>query len=237
MSLPNSAPSPSSPAPTSQQQQQQQQQQAPLPPSPAASLAAAAAPPPLPYSINPKLSVTRIGSRAYYKALEQLAPQIRLDLAQAEDARKFATNKDDPVLRRCAGAGRCVCSARGIVCACMCVCVCVCVRVCVCVSLRAVACASEFASQPRAAMARVWRSPCHVLDRARAVGMLRRRHARDLPVLLANPKHTRTSTHDTHTHAHARARDTRHTPHATGTRPTASAWPQRCSSPPAAPCP
>lgn len=55
---------------------------------------------PVPFSVNPKLSITRVGSRAYYKALEQLAPQIRLDLAQAEDARKFATNQDDPVLRR-----------------------------------------------------------------------------------------------------------------------------------------
>lgn len=55
---------------------------------------------PVPFSVNPKLSITRVGSRAYYKALEQLAPQIRLDLAQAEDARKFATNQDDPILRR-----------------------------------------------------------------------------------------------------------------------------------------
>jgi F0F1-type ATP synthase alpha subunit len=55
---------------------------------------------PVAFSINPKLSITRIGSRAYSKALEQLAPQIRLDLAQAEDARKFATNQDDPVLRK-----------------------------------------------------------------------------------------------------------------------------------------
>lgn len=55
---------------------------------------------PVPFSVNPKLSITRVGSRAYYKALEQLAPQIRLDLAQAEDARRFATNQDDPVLRR-----------------------------------------------------------------------------------------------------------------------------------------
>lgn len=38
--------------------------------------------------VNPKLSITRIGSRAYPKALEQLAPQIRLNLTQAEDARK-----------------------------------------------------------------------------------------------------------------------------------------------------
>ncbi|GIL83718.1 hypothetical protein Vretifemale_12457 [Volvox reticuliferus] len=41
------------------------------------------------YTVNPKLSITRIGTRAYYKALEQLAPQVRLDLAQADDARRF----------------------------------------------------------------------------------------------------------------------------------------------------
>jgi F0F1-type ATP synthase alpha subunit len=78
MSMPSSSSSSSNSDP-----QQQQQQQGPVP-----------------YSVNPKLSITRVGSRAYYKALEQLAPQIRLDLAQAEDARKFATNKEDPVLRK-----------------------------------------------------------------------------------------------------------------------------------------
>lgn len=41
-----------------------------------------------PYAVNPKLSITRIGTRAYHKAIEALAPQVRLDLAQAEDARK-----------------------------------------------------------------------------------------------------------------------------------------------------
>jgi hypothetical protein len=76
MSMPSSSSS-------SADQQQQQQHQGPVP-----------------YSINPKLSVTRIGSRAYYKALEQLAPQIRLELAQSEDARKFASNQDDPVLKK-----------------------------------------------------------------------------------------------------------------------------------------
>jgi hypothetical protein len=34
------------------------------------------------------------------QALELLAPQIRLELAQSEDARKYAINQDDPVLRR-----------------------------------------------------------------------------------------------------------------------------------------
>ncbi|KAG2429129.1 hypothetical protein HYH02_014166 [Chlamydomonas schloesseri] len=41
------------------------------------------------YTVNPKLSITRIGTRAYYKAMEALAPQVRLDLAQADDARRF----------------------------------------------------------------------------------------------------------------------------------------------------
>ncbi|PNW77022.1 hypothetical protein CHLRE_10g419050v5 [Chlamydomonas reinhardtii] len=49
----------------------------------------AAASPSSSYAVNPKLSITRIGTRAYYKALELLAPQVRLDLAQADDARRF----------------------------------------------------------------------------------------------------------------------------------------------------
>ncbi len=40
------------------------------------------------YVVNPKLSITRVGTRAYHPALADLAPQVRLDLAQAEDARK-----------------------------------------------------------------------------------------------------------------------------------------------------
>ncbi|KAF8063752.1 atpA [Scenedesmus sp. PABB004] len=56
-----------------------------------------------PFSVNARLCVTRIGSRAYCRALEALAPQIRLDLAQAEDARAYAANPDDPVLRRYEG--------------------------------------------------------------------------------------------------------------------------------------
>jgi hypothetical protein len=58
---------------------------------------------PVPYSINPRLSITRVGSRAYYKALEDLAPQIRLELAQAEDARRFSTDGDDLALLRWVG--------------------------------------------------------------------------------------------------------------------------------------
>ncbi|EFJ50639.1 F1F0 ATP synthase, subunit alpha, mitochondrial [Volvox carteri f. nagariensis] len=69
-------------------QQRSKQQQAVLSPSSASSSASSAAAPPA-YSVNPKLSITRIGTRAYYKALEQLAPQVRLDLAQADDARRF----------------------------------------------------------------------------------------------------------------------------------------------------
>lgn len=42
--------------------------------------------------INPSLSVSRIGSRAYPPALEELAPQVRFELAQAADALKFSAN-------------------------------------------------------------------------------------------------------------------------------------------------
>ncbi|GFR41699.1 hypothetical protein Agub_g2446, partial [Astrephomene gubernaculifera] len=42
------------------------------------------------YQPDPRLSLTRIGSRAYCPALGQLAPQVRLQLIQAEDARRFA---------------------------------------------------------------------------------------------------------------------------------------------------
>jgi F-type H+-transporting ATPase subunit alpha len=47
------------------------------------------------YNVNPKLSITRVGSRAYDRAMADLAPQVRLDLAQAEDARKFSIDPDD----------------------------------------------------------------------------------------------------------------------------------------------
>ncbi|MEW5319158.1 MAG: hypothetical protein WDW38_010327 [Sanguina aurantia] len=43
-----------------------------------------------PYVINPRLSITRIGTRAYPRAMDSLAPRVRFELAQAEDARKFA---------------------------------------------------------------------------------------------------------------------------------------------------
>eukprot|EP00798_Chlamydomonas_sp_ICE-L_P012133 gene12133-15243_t len=46
------------------------------------------------YTMNPKLSITRVGSKAYPKALGQLAPQIRLGLNQAEDARKYSAKLD-----------------------------------------------------------------------------------------------------------------------------------------------
>jgi F-type H+-transporting ATPase subunit alpha len=42
--------------------------------------------------VNPSLSVSRIGSRAYPPALEELAPQVRFELAQAADALKFSAN-------------------------------------------------------------------------------------------------------------------------------------------------
>jgi F-type H+-transporting ATPase subunit alpha len=44
-------------------------------------------------SVNPQLSVSRIGSRAYAPAIASLAPQVRFELAQAEDADKFAADK------------------------------------------------------------------------------------------------------------------------------------------------
>lgn len=43
-------------------------------------------------SVNPQLSVSRIGSRAYAPAMSELAPLVRFELAQAEDARKFAAD-------------------------------------------------------------------------------------------------------------------------------------------------
>lgn len=44
-------------------------------------------------SVNPQLSVSRIGSRAYSPAIASLAPQVRFELAQAEDATKFSADK------------------------------------------------------------------------------------------------------------------------------------------------
>lgn len=44
-------------------------------------------------SVNPQLSVSRIGSRAYSPAVASLAPQVRFELAQAEDATKFSADK------------------------------------------------------------------------------------------------------------------------------------------------
>ncbi|KAI8466349.1 MAG: alpha subunit of mitochondrial F1F0 ATP synthase [Monoraphidium minutum] len=53
------------------------------------------------YRVNPRLSITRIGARAYPQVLEELAPQIRLQLAQADDARRFAPGAaDDPLQQR-----------------------------------------------------------------------------------------------------------------------------------------
>ncbi|GBF87937.1 ATP synthase subunit alpha [Raphidocelis subcapitata] len=52
------------------------------------------------YAANPRLSITRIGSRAYPRVLEDLAPQIRLQLAQADDARRFAGAAADSLIAR-----------------------------------------------------------------------------------------------------------------------------------------
>lgn len=48
-------------------------------------------------AVDPQLSVSRIGSRAFSPAVMDLAPQVRFELAQAEDARKFAA---DPAARK-----------------------------------------------------------------------------------------------------------------------------------------
>ncbi|KXZ53834.1 hypothetical protein GPECTOR_6g752 [Gonium pectorale] len=71
---------------------QRQQQQAAAAPSPSPSPSPSVA-----YTVNPKLSITRIGTRAYHKAMEQLAPQVRLDLAQADDARRFSASASSPL--------------------------------------------------------------------------------------------------------------------------------------------
>jgi len=56
------------------------------------------------YRANPRLSVTRIGTRALPRALDALAPQIRLGLAQAEDARRFQLQAvGDPLSQRADG--------------------------------------------------------------------------------------------------------------------------------------
>jgi hypothetical protein len=57
-------------------QRQQQLQQLQLQPAASSSLTPTEAAAPA-YVVNPKLSITRIGTRAYYKALEHLAPQVR----------------------------------------------------------------------------------------------------------------------------------------------------------------
>lgn len=51
-------------------------------------------------SVDPQLSVSRIGSRAYHPALEALAPEVRLQLAQAADAARFSASVDDPAAER-----------------------------------------------------------------------------------------------------------------------------------------
>ena len=53
--------------------------------------------------VDPALSVSRIGSRAYCPAMEALAPAVRLELAQAADAERFAARRDrDPAAARAA---------------------------------------------------------------------------------------------------------------------------------------
>jgi len=43
-------------------------------------------------SVDPQLSVSRIGSRAYSPAVAEIAPLVRLELAQAEDAKRYAAD-------------------------------------------------------------------------------------------------------------------------------------------------
>ena len=51
--------------------------------------------------IDPRLSVSRIGSRAYSPAIADLASLVRFELAQANDAQRFAANAaSDPMARR-----------------------------------------------------------------------------------------------------------------------------------------
>lgn len=51
-------------------------------------------------SVDPQLSVSRIGSRAYAPAIAELAPLVRLELAQAEDAKRFGAGASDPAVQR-----------------------------------------------------------------------------------------------------------------------------------------
>lgn len=49
--------------------------------------------------VNPNASCSRIGTRAYAGAMEELAAQLRFDLAQANDAARFAADPSDPRIR------------------------------------------------------------------------------------------------------------------------------------------
>ncbi len=51
--------------------------------------------------VDPRLSVSRIGSRAYAPAIADLASLVRFELAQANDAQRFAANAaTDPMARK-----------------------------------------------------------------------------------------------------------------------------------------
>ena len=51
--------------------------------------------------VDPRLSVSRIGSRAYSPAIADLASLVRFELAQANDAQRFAANAaTDPMARK-----------------------------------------------------------------------------------------------------------------------------------------
>lgn len=56
--------------------------------------------------IDPQLSVSRVGARAHFPATAQLAPAVRLELAQAADAQRFGDAGDDVARRTLDRAAR-----------------------------------------------------------------------------------------------------------------------------------
>lgn len=56
--------------------------------------------------IDPQLSISRVGARANFPATAQLAPAVRLELAQAADAQRFGDAGDDVARRTLDRAAR-----------------------------------------------------------------------------------------------------------------------------------
>eukprot|EP00884_Botryococcus_braunii_P012711 jgi/Botrbrau1/21440/Bobra.0216s0048.1 len=50
--------------------------------------------------VDPELSISRIGVRAYPPAMKSLAPQIRFELVQAADSLRFSANAEDPIAQK-----------------------------------------------------------------------------------------------------------------------------------------